>query len=70
MELITIFCPAALQNYKVGLAAHAIICKELQTSPVQLCVHQGWVVAHAPVEGNTAQEWAALELHDLQQQQD
>lgn len=69
MELITIFCSSALQNYNVGVAAHAIICKKLRTSPVQLCVHQGWIVAHAAVECNTVQEWAALELQDQQQQQ-
>ena len=68
MELITIFCPSVLQNYRVGLAAHAIICKKLQTSPVQLCVHQGWIVAHEALQCNTAQEWAALELQDSQQQ--
>lgn len=69
MELVTIFCPSVLQNYNVGLAAHAIICKQLRTSPVQLCIHQGWIVAHEALQQcNTAQEWSALELNEQQQQ--
>lgn len=63
MKLLTIFCPSILDNYKVGNATYHIICKKLESSPVQLCISNGAVVAWEVVESQSLQEWEVLETY-------